>query len=231
MTTTKFGLAQPVRRVEDPRLLKGAGRYTDDIVLPGMLLGVVLRSPHAAAKITGLDTAAAKALPGVRGVYTAADLAADGIGPLPCAALVEQPDGSPQAARRIRCWPTARCAMSAIRSRSSSPTPSKQARDAAEVIQVDYDMLPSATDLATAMDAGRAAGLAGGEEQPRVRLGDRRQGRDRCRVRRGRACDEADRREQPDRRDLDGGARRHRRLRSATTAAGRCTPTPRAAGW
>ena len=54
MTTTKFGLAQPVRRVEDPRLLKGAGRYTDDIVLPGMLFGVVLRSPHAAATITRL---------------------------------------------------------------------------------------------------------------------------------------------------------------------------------
>ena len=47
---TKFGLAQPVRRVEDPRLLKGGGRYTDDIVLPGMLHGIVLRSPHAAAK-------------------------------------------------------------------------------------------------------------------------------------------------------------------------------------
>ena len=48
--TTKFGLAQPVRRVEDPRLLKGAGRYTDDIALPGMLHGIVVRSPHAAAR-------------------------------------------------------------------------------------------------------------------------------------------------------------------------------------
>ena len=54
--TPKFGLAQPVRRVEDPRLLKGAGRYTDDIVLPGMLHGIVLRSPHAAAKINAIDT-------------------------------------------------------------------------------------------------------------------------------------------------------------------------------
>ena len=58
---TKFGLAQPVRRVEDPRLLKGDGRYTDDIQLPGMLHGVVLRSPHAAAAITGIDTGAAGA--------------------------------------------------------------------------------------------------------------------------------------------------------------------------
>ena len=57
---SKFGLAQPVRRVEDPRLLKGGGRYTDDINLPGMLHGVVLRSPHAAARIRSIDTAAAQ---------------------------------------------------------------------------------------------------------------------------------------------------------------------------
>ena len=56
--TTQFGLAQPVRRVEDPRLLKGAGLYTDDIALPGSLPGIVLRSPHAAATITSIDTAA-----------------------------------------------------------------------------------------------------------------------------------------------------------------------------
>ena len=97
MATTKFGLAQPVRRVEDPRLLHGRGRYTDDIVLPGMLHGVVLRSPHAAARISRIDTAAAASLPGVKAIYTAADLKADGIGPLPCAAPVENRDGTPQA--------------------------------------------------------------------------------------------------------------------------------------
>ncbi|MFO1025256.1 MAG: xanthine dehydrogenase family protein molybdopterin-binding subunit [Acetobacteraceae bacterium] len=154
MTTSKFGLAQPVRRVEDPRLLKGDGRYTDDIVLPGMLFGVVLRSPHAAAKITGLDTAAAKALPGVRGVYTGADLEADKIGPLPCAALVENRDGSPQAAP-----PHPVLAQGAVRHVGDpvafvvAETP-QQARDAADAIMVDYDILPSATDLATAMEAG-----------------------------------------------------------------------------
>ena len=81
----KFGLAQPVRRVEDPRLLMGAGSYTDDIALPGMGFGVVLRSPHAAAAIKGIDTRAAKAMQGVYGVFVAADLDADGIGTLPCA--------------------------------------------------------------------------------------------------------------------------------------------------
>jgi aerobic carbon-monoxide dehydrogenase large subunit len=154
MATTKFGLAQPVRRVEDPRLLKGAGRYTDDIVLPGMLFGVVLRSPHAAATITRLDTAAAAALPGVAGVYTAADLAADGLGPLPCAALVENRDGTPQAAPphpvladgvvRHVGDPVAFVVASTI----------KQARDAAEAIEVDYDILSSITELSAAMDRG-----------------------------------------------------------------------------
>jgi aerobic carbon-monoxide dehydrogenase large subunit len=157
MTTTKFGLAQPVRRVEDPRLLKGDGRYTDDIVLPGMLFGVVLRSPHAAAKIAEIDTSAAKALPGVLGVYTGADLEADHIGGLPCAALVNNRDGSPQAAP-----PHPVLAQGAVRHVGDpvafivAETP-RQARDAAEAILVDYDTLPSATDLATAMDAGVSA--------------------------------------------------------------------------
>ncbi len=154
MTTTKFGLAQPVRRVEDPRLLKGAGRYTDDIVLPGMLFGVVLRSPHAAAAITRLDVTAAAGLPGVAGVYTASDLSAEGIGPLPCAALVENRDGSPQAAP-----PHPVLAEGAVR-HVGDPVAFivadtiKQARDAAEAVEVDYDILPSITDLPSAMDKG-----------------------------------------------------------------------------
>jgi len=92
MATTKFGLAQPVRRVEDPRLLKGMGRYTDDIVLPGMLHGIVPRSPHAAAKILSIDTTAAKSAPGVHAIYTAADLTEAGLGTLPCAAPVQNKD-------------------------------------------------------------------------------------------------------------------------------------------
>ncbi len=71
---TKFGLAQSIRRVEDPRLLLGRGRYTDDILLPGMLHGIVLRSPHAAAKIVRIDTKAAASVAGVKAkIYTDAD--------------------------------------------------------------------------------------------------------------------------------------------------------------
>ncbi|WP_428490507.1 xanthine dehydrogenase family protein molybdopterin-binding subunit [Rhodopila sp.] len=154
MATTKFGLAQPVRRVEDPRLLKGSGRYTDDIVLPGMLFGIVLRSPHAAARISRIDTAAAASLPGIAGVFTAADLAAEGVGPLPCAAPVNNRDGSPQATP-----PHPVLADGAVRHVGDPvafvvAATAKQARDAAEAIEVDYDTLPAHTDPATAMDKG-----------------------------------------------------------------------------
>jgi carbon-monoxide dehydrogenase large subunit len=153
MTTTKFGLAQPVRRVEDPRLLLGHGRYTDDIVLPGMLYGVVLRSPHAAARIKAIDTAGAVSLPGVKAIYTAADLNADGIGPLPCAAPVENRDGTPQA------LPPHPVLADGMVRHVGDPVAfavadsAKAARDAAEQVMVDYEILPSVTDTAKSLDA------------------------------------------------------------------------------
>ncbi|WP_428484881.1 xanthine dehydrogenase family protein molybdopterin-binding subunit [Rhodopila sp.] len=153
---TKFGVAQPIRRVEDPRLLKGAGRYTDDIVLPNMLFGVVLRSPHAAARITRLDTAAAASLPGVRGIFAAADLKADGLGTMPCAAPVTNRDGTPQAAppHPVLADGTVRHVGDPVAFIVAETT--KQARDAAEQIEVDFDILPSSTELAAAMDTASA---------------------------------------------------------------------------
>jgi carbon-monoxide dehydrogenase large subunit len=154
MATTKFGLAQPVRRVEDPRLLKGMGRYTDDIVLPGMLHGIVLRSPHAAAVIQSTNLTAATPMPGVRAIYSSADLKAASLGSLPCAAPVQNRDGTDMASPAHPVLadgavhhvgdPVAFIVADSL----------KQARDAAELIQIDYDVLPSATDLATAMDQG-----------------------------------------------------------------------------
>ncbi|MBS0562230.1 MAG: xanthine dehydrogenase family protein molybdopterin-binding subunit [Proteobacteria bacterium] len=151
----QFGLAQPVRRVEDPRLLKGAGRYTDDIAMPGTLFGVVLRSPHAHAKINGIDTAAAKALPGVRAVYTAADFAADGIGGLPCATPLKNRDGSdmPLPPHPVLAEGFVRHVGDPV---AFIVAETMQAgRDAAEAVMVDYDVLPSVTDLATALDDGQ----------------------------------------------------------------------------
>jgi aerobic carbon-monoxide dehydrogenase large subunit len=157
MATTKFGLAQPVRRVEDPRLLKGMGRYTDDIVLPGMLHGIVLRSPHAAATILSTNTSAATSMPGVRAIYTSADLKAAGLGSLPCAAPVQNRDGTDMAS------PAHPVLADGAVHHVGDPVAfivadtSKQARDAAELVQVDYDVLPAATDLATAMEPGTPA--------------------------------------------------------------------------
>ena len=155
MTTAKFGVAQPVRRVEDPRLLKGGGRYTDDIVLPGMLAGVVLRSPHAAATLGAIDTSDAAAMPGVRAIYTAADLRADGIQPIPCAAPLQNRDGSD-----MPLPPHPALAEGTVH-HVGDPVAfvvadtSKQARDAAEAILVEYDILPSITDLAGAIEPGK----------------------------------------------------------------------------
>jgi carbon-monoxide dehydrogenase large subunit len=152
----KFGLSQSVRRVEDPRLLTGRGRYTDDIAMPGQAHGVVLRSPHAHARIAGLDTAAARVMPGVLAVLTGADLKEAGLGEMPCMIPLKSRDGSP----RIDT-PRLALATDAVRHVGDpvafvvADTP-QQARDAAEAIMVDYDVLPASTDLATAHEAGAA---------------------------------------------------------------------------
>ena len=151
----KFGLSQSVRRVEDPRLLLGGGRYTDDIALPHEAVGLVLRSPHAHAEIKGIDASAAKGMPGVRAIITGADLVSMGIGEVPCAIPLKNRDGSdranttrlPLATDRVRHVgdPVAFVVADSI----------EQARDAAEAVMVDYDVLPSATDLATAHEPGQ----------------------------------------------------------------------------
>jgi len=153
---TKFGMAQSVRRVEDPRLLKGRGSYTDDIVLPGTVHGVVLRSPHAAARIIAIDTDAAKALPGVLAIYTSADLNADGIGGLPCAAQLKNRDGSAQAAPPHPVLADGRVRHVGDPVAFIVAESTAAARDAAETIMVDYDVLPSCTDLAAATEPGAA---------------------------------------------------------------------------
>ncbi|MDE2334610.1 MAG: xanthine dehydrogenase family protein molybdopterin-binding subunit [Rhodospirillales bacterium] len=151
----KFGLAQPVRRVEDPRLLKGAGSYTDDIQLPGTTYGVVLRSPHAAAGLRSIDPAAARTMPGVLAIYVAADLDADGIGTLPCAATMKNRDGSDQVTPERPVL--ARDGVHHVGTPVAFVVAEtlKEARDAAEAIGVDYDIRPSVTDLGSAMDAGQ----------------------------------------------------------------------------
>jgi carbon-monoxide dehydrogenase large subunit len=153
-TTTKFGLAQPVRRVEDPRLLKGDGRYTDDIHLPGEAVGIVVRSPHAHARIVSMDTSAAASMPGVLAVVTGADLKRDGIGDRPCMIPLKNRDGS---ARKDTPFPA--LASEEVRFVGDAVAfvvaeTGQQARDAAEAVAVDYDILPSITDLGATLDGG-----------------------------------------------------------------------------
>jgi len=91
----RFGAGQPVKRLEDQRLLTGKGQFIDDKPEDGALWLHVLRSPHAHAKIRSIDTAAAAAMAGVKAVFTGADLIRDDIGTLPTLAIFKRPDGSP----------------------------------------------------------------------------------------------------------------------------------------
>ncbi len=144
----KFGIGQSIRRKEDDRFVTGHGRYTDDINLPGQLYLYVLRSPHAHARISRVDIAAAQAAPGVAAVYTGADIRADNIPGLPCMIPLQNRDGTPLVKPER---PTLADAVvhfvgdpvAAVVARSLA-----EARDAAELIEVDYDSLPSVTDTA-----------------------------------------------------------------------------------
>src|ERR1041385_8915099 len=97
----KFGIGQPVRRVEDQRFLTGQGGYVDDIVLPAMAHGVAVLSPHAHARIKRIDTSKAKQAPGVLAVLTGADVAADKVGAF-TAALMPEDFGAPKGHRTFQ---------------------------------------------------------------------------------------------------------------------------------
>ncbi len=145
----EFAIGQSVSRFEDPRLLKGGGRYVADMVLPGMAFGCVLRSPHAHAHIRKIDTAKAKAAHGVLAVLTGADWQASGWGDLPVPGGLKRRDGTafkppyPALVKdRVR-WVGDYVAFVVAETLH-------QALDAAELIAVDYEPLPAATSTAEA---------------------------------------------------------------------------------
>src|SRR5689334_4270593 len=139
----EFALGQPVPRFEDPRLLRGGGRYVDDMVLPRQAYGHVLRSPHAYARIRRIDTARAKAAPGVLAVLTGEDWRQSGWGDLPVAAGLRRRADEPAfrhafpalAIDRVR-WVGDYVAFVVAETRH-------QAADAAELIEVEYEPLPA----------------------------------------------------------------------------------------
>jgi aerobic carbon-monoxide dehydrogenase large subunit len=139
----EFALGQPVSRFEDPRLLRGGGRYVDDMVLPRMAYGYVLRSPHAHARINRIDTAAAKAAPGILAVLTGADWDASGWGDLPVPVGMKQRDGSPSYKPRFPALVKDRVRWVGDYVAFVIAEKLSQAGDAAELIEVDYEPLPA----------------------------------------------------------------------------------------
>jgi carbon-monoxide dehydrogenase large subunit len=146
----EFAIGQGVPRFEDPRLIRGGGRYTDDIKLPGLAHGVVLRSPHAHAKIRSIDTSAAKAAPGVLAVLTSVDVKAAGYGELPVPGGLKRRDGSPMYKPRYPILAEDRVRWIGDYVAFVAAETVTQALDAAEMIAVDYEELPSVTSTAEA---------------------------------------------------------------------------------
>src|SRR6185312_3421120 len=145
-------IGQPVLRKEDARFLTGTGQYTADVAMPRQTFAYFLRSPHAHATIRGIDVVKAKASPGVVEIFTGADLT--GVGGLPCGWLITGTDGKPMnepphpvlAQGKVRYVgdPVALVVAESV----------AQAKDAAEQIVVDYDVLPAVVNPVDALGAG-----------------------------------------------------------------------------
>lgn len=152
------GIGAPVRRVEDPRFLTGAGRYVSDLHIPDTLHAVFVRSLHAHARLLGSDIAAALASPGVIAVLTGADMAADGIGPMRAMWAIKAPDGTPMAepARYALARDTVRHVGEPIAIVIADTLVAAQ--DAAELVAVEYEPLDAVTDGRLAMSP-KAPGL------------------------------------------------------------------------
>jgi aerobic carbon-monoxide dehydrogenase large subunit len=170
----RFGIGQPVARKEDPRFLTGRGQYVADIDLVRQTQAAFLFSPHAHARIRSIDKAAAEALPGVYAVLTGADWAAEGLGTLDPEAMPEDMGGPkgyrskrpPLAQERVR-YVGERVAVVIAATEA-------QARDAAELVAVDYEILPAAVTVEDAVRAGAPPvhDEAGGNTSFTMRLGN-----------------------------------------------------------
>jgi carbon-monoxide dehydrogenase large subunit len=145
-------IGQSVRRKEDARFLTGSGLYTDDVAMPRQSYGYFLRSPHAHANIRSIDTTAAKAAPGVIAVYTGADLT--GVNGLPCGWLITGMDGKPmnEPAHPVLAQGKVRHVGDPVALVVADTA--NQAKDAAEAIGVDYEILPAVVSCVAALAPG-----------------------------------------------------------------------------
>ena len=150
---TKFGIGQPVPRLEDPRFITGRGRYVDDIDVPLQCHGVLVMSPHAHARIKSIDTVAAKAAPGVLAVLTGADVEADKIGSL--VPVMPEDMGGPKGYRTLRpILSSGKVRAVGDRVAFVVAETLQQARDAAELIAIDYEPVPAVVSLEDAVKPG-----------------------------------------------------------------------------
>ena len=150
------GIGASVRRKEDHRFLSGRGHYTDDMNRAGQLYAIIKRSDRAHARIVSIDTAAAKAAPGVVAVYTGADLAADGVGGLPCGWGIHNKDGTPMAepAHPVLAIGKVRHVGDPIAVVIAETR--QQAKDAAELLVLDMVDLPAIASVTDAIKPGAA---------------------------------------------------------------------------
>jgi carbon-monoxide dehydrogenase large subunit len=152
----KFGIGQSVRRTEDQRLITGTGRYTDDISLPRQTHAYFLRSPHAHARLARVDPAAALRAPGIVGILTGADLQKAGIGPIPCMVPLRNRDGSEMPIPERPAIATDRVRFVGDIVALVVAESHAQAKDAAELIGVEYEELPAVTGTTAALEPGAA---------------------------------------------------------------------------
>ena len=150
----EFAIGQPVPRFEDPRLIQGGGRYVADMAFPGMAHGYVLRSPHAHARIRSIDTAKAKAAPGVLAVLTGADYKKAGLGDLPVPGGLKRRDGQPGYKPRYPALVEDRVRMIGDYVAFVIAETYYQAVDAAELIEVDYEPLPAIVSTGDSVKPG-----------------------------------------------------------------------------
>jgi len=154
LSLMKFGVGQPVSRMEDPTLLRGKGSYTDDQNLPGQAYAVMVRSKIAHGILKGIDSADAAKMPGVLAILTHADMEAAGFGPMKCAVNFPQRDGSPMKtpARHSLAKDKVRYVGEVIACVIAETA--VQAKDAAEIVEPEIAELPAVTTPAQALAAG-----------------------------------------------------------------------------
>lgn len=154
--TADTGIGAAVKRKEDGRFLTGRGRYTDDINQPGQVHAYFLRSPHAHATINAIDVNAAKSAPGVCAIYTGTDVTAEDVGTLICGWNVVGKNGEGHLAPPHPVIASGKARYVGDPVAVVVADTLAQARDAAELIDVEYGVLPASADLATTLDAGAA---------------------------------------------------------------------------